>query len=270
MRAPFALILAISLVALPGCASKYGVQQTQAVYYPQCYQPIQDLRNSENTVSRNTGAGALLGAFSGAIIGLLASGGKWQGAVMGGAVGAAGGAMAGNMYGRHVQESDDNVRLANYLQNLDGDISNLNVTSAAARSSLQCYDQQFQYLLQQIKSRQISREAASQRFAEIQSGREEAIAILGNAAEYGKNLNMEYENAFNNEERQLQQAVQTARPTTQTVKKAAAIKAARNKKRVLANKTSDISSQRQAALATSSQQTREINEAFANLSDIRS
>ena len=30
-----------------GCASKYGAQMTDVHYYPDCYQPIADLRSAE-------------------------------------------------------------------------------------------------------------------------------------------------------------------------------------------------------------------------------
>ena len=32
-----------------GCASKYGAQQTDVHYYPDCYQPIADLRKAEKS-----------------------------------------------------------------------------------------------------------------------------------------------------------------------------------------------------------------------------
>lgn len=250
-----------------GCASKYGEQQTQVNYYPACYQPIQDLRGGEHNVAKNTGAGALLGAFTGAMIGLIATG-KWQGALIGGATGGVAGSMAGNAYGRYQQEKDDNVRMAGYLQNLDGDISNLDVTRAAAKSSLQCYDRAFASLLSEIKAKQISRQAAESRFGEIMNGREEAINILGNAAQYGQNLNQEYENAFNAEEQQAAK-MQTQAPAARQ-QKVQAINRARQHKQNLVRKTTQISQERQQAVNETSRQTREINEAYAALQDIRS
>lgn len=250
-----------------GCASKYGEQQTQVNYYPACYQPIQDLRSGEHNVAKNTGAGALLGAFTGAMIGLIATG-KWQGALMGGAVGGAAGSMAGNAYGRHQQQQDDNVRMAGYLQNLDGDISNLDITHAAARTSLQCYDRAFAALLAEIRAKQISRQAAQSRFGEIMSGREEAINILGNAAQYGQNLNQEYENAFNSEEQKIAENKAESSATRQ--QKSRAVSQARQRKQTLVNKTAQITRDRQEAVQATSRQTREINEAYAALQDIRS
>ncbi len=266
MRGFLSLLMIAALVLCGGCASKYGEQKTQAVYYPACYQPIQDLRSGENTVAKSTAGGALLGAFTGAMIGLITTG-KWQGAVVGAATGGVAGTMAGNAYGRKQQEKDDNIRLNSYLQDIDGDISNLDVTSAAARASLQCYDRQFNVLLSEIRAKRIAREAAEKRFAEISSGREEAIAILGNAAQYGANLNQEYENAFASEQQQLNA---TRQQPVVYQQKTAAIARAKRRKADLARKTADINLQKQQAQNDSAAQTRQINEAYAALADIRS
>lgn len=260
----FCLSAALCLSALTGCASKYGEQHTQVNYYPACYQPISDLRSNENTVGKSTAIGAGIGAASGALIGFLTTG-KWEGALVGAAVGGAGGTMVGASYGQRQKEKNDNIRLAGYLQDLDGDISNLDVTSAAARSSLQCYDKQFNVLLREIKSKQISREAAQRRFAEIQSGREEAIAILGNAYQHATNLNQQYEQAFASEEQQIQAPAKRA----SYQQNSKALNTARQRKQTLARKTTAISQEKAEAQDVSKSQMKEINEAMAELSEIR-
>lgn len=266
MRRFFAIAIIGSVFLCGGCASKYGEQQTQVNYYPACYRPIQDLRGGENTVAKNTAGGALLGAFGGAMIGLLTTG-KWQGAVMGAATGGVAGTMIGNMYGRKQQERDDNIRLASYLQDIDGDISNLDVTSAAARTSLQCYDREFQALLGEIRTRRISREAAAARFAEISNGRQEAIAILGNAAEYGRNINQEYENALASEEQNLKTPAKAK--TVAYQQNVNTINKARQRKTAITQKTTAITRDRQKAIDDSAAQTRQINEAMAALENIK-
>lgn len=271
MKRPLAmcLMLALSVAALPGCASKYGEQHTSVSYYPACYQPIKDLRENEHTVGKSTAVGAGLGAVGGALIGLLTTG-KWQGAVMGAAVGGVGGSMVGNAYGRKQQEKNDNIRLNSYLQDIDGDISNLDVASAAARSSLQCYDRQFKALIGEIKAKQIAREAAQSRYAEIQSGREEAIAILGNAAQHGENLDQEYERAFASEQQQLQSPQKMAQGKAAYQQNMRSLQAAKSRKRTLTQKTASIREERLAAQNDTSAQTRELQEAMAQLQDIRS
>lgn len=263
------LVMFFFLAATTGCASKYGEQRTSAVYYPGCYQPIADLRARENNVARNTGAGALLGAFTGAVVGLLATGGKWQGAAVGAATGGVAGTMAGNLYGRKQQERDDNIRLASYLQDIDGDISNMDITTAAARTSLQCYNSQFAVLLREIKAKQVTRQVAEARFAEIASGREEAIAILGDAAQYGQNLTAQYEQALASEEQQLAVPAKAGTAKAVTPQKKQALQAARQRNTSLSRKVSTVRQEKEQAVAETGRQTREINELYANLEDIR-
>lgn len=268
MRKSLILLFAASLLVMSGCASKYGEQRTTVNYYPACYKPINDLRENEHNVAKSTATGAVVGAASGALIGLLTTG-DWRGALMGAAVGGVGGTMVGNMYGRKQQEKDDNIRLASYLQDIDGDISNLDVTSAAARSSLQCYDREFQALLSSIRARQISREAAQQRFTEIQNGREEAIAILGNVVTQGTSLDREYEQAFASEQQQIDSPQAMAQGRAAYQQKARTLNTARQKKRAITRKVEEVRSERIQAQNTSSSQSREIQEAMAQLRELK-
>ena len=266
MRRLLALILPIPLLlsGLVGCASRYGEQKTTVNYYPGCYRPIQDLRDREHDVAKGAGGGAAVGALGGALLGLLLSGGKWQGAVAGAATGAAAGGIMGASHAQAQRERDDNKRLAAYLQNIDGDISDLDITSAAARTSLQCYDQQFALLIKDIKARTIDRETAAKRFAEISSGREEAIALLGDAAAHARNLDQQYEQAFASEEQNIarQASVQGAAKQKQ---KAQAIKVARQRKQTLTQKTAALDREKSEANQITSRQTQEINEALADI-----
>ena len=261
--------LLMSTFMLCGCASKYGAAQTTATYYPACYQPIADLRASEHSETRGTVAGGLIGALGGALVGLLASNGKWQGAAIGAAMGGAAGTMAGNAYARQQQEADNNRRMATYLQYLEGDISNLDIAQAAAKTSLQCYDRQFTQLLSSIRSRQISREAAATRYAEISSGREEAINILGETAATARNLDQKYEEAFMAEEQNLNRAAAVNANPTQVRVARSGLSTAKNRKKVLTKKTREFEQEKIHAQETSSRQTREINQALAQLEDLR-
>lgn len=240
----FFMIAVFVLPSLQGCASKYGEQRTAVNYYPACYRPIYDLRDREHSVTKSSVGGALIGALGGALIGLLGSGGKWQGAAVGAATGGAAGAITGGMYGNSQQQAEDNRRMAEYLENLNGDISHLDISAAAAKTSLQCYDKQFQALLSQIKARKISRDVAWARFREISDGREEAIAILGDAAEAGRNLERQYEQAFAQEERQVQQVEQTRPGTLGAQRQRAAINRARQRKTELTRKTGAINEEK--------------------------
>lgn len=268
MRKSIVLFCALALLALPGCASKYGEQRTQVAYYPACYRPISDLRANEYNVGKSTGIGAALGAASGALIGFLATG-RWEGAVMGGAMGGVGGSMVGNAYGTQQQQREDNIRLNNYLQQLDGDVSNLDVTAAAARTSLQCYDREFQALLNAIRAKSITREAAQKRFAEIQSGREEAIAILGDVASHGDTLERAYEQAFVSEQQQMQSPQAVTRSSPGSRERTRAVSTARQRKQEVARKTSAVREERDRAQNATRTQTQEINDALAQFSELR-
>ncbi|MBQ9451718.1 MAG: hypothetical protein IJU65_00265 [Desulfovibrio sp.] len=237
---PFSLaILTIALLA-SGCAGKYGTQTTAVNYYPACYRPIQDLRTHEHDVAKGTAGGAALGALGGAALGFLLSGGKWQGAVTGAAVGGVAGGVTGNIYASKQKEADENKRMASYLQDIDGDISNLDVVGAAARASLQCYDRQFASLIADIKAKRVTRDVAQRMYAEIASGREEAISLMGNAVTNGRNLDQQYEAAFVSEERAL-----SARRTSSSAKNGARrLRTARQQQQVLNRKVNDLAKEK--------------------------
>lgn len=263
------LVLVMALAVLPGCASKYGEKKTAVNYYPQCYAPIQDLRDREHDVAKSTAGGAAVGALGGALIGFLASGGKWQGAVAGAATGAVTGAVAGNVYASKQKEADDNKRLASYLQDIDGDISKLNVETAAARTSLQCYDRSFSALVSQIKARSIDRTAAQKRFGEITSGREEAMAILGDAISNARNLNQQYEDAFVNEERDMRSPQKAAQGRTVAKQKANAISSARKANRNLSKSISEAEQLRAQANTQNSADTQQFQALMASAEGTR-
>ena len=69
-----------------GCASKYGAQTTDVHYYPDCYQPIADLRSAEKSFNTTMVMGTTMGALLGAVIGASQTG-KAEGALAGAAIG---------------------------------------------------------------------------------------------------------------------------------------------------------------------------------------
>lgn len=165
-----------------GCTSKYGPQMTSVNYYPQCYQPISELRQDENSAGTSTAVGAGMGVLLGALIGGLATG-KAEGALVGAAAGGATGAVAGNVYGKNQQKKTDQQKLQAYLHQLDGESSNMDRASAAAKVSTKCYDKQFQQAAADFKSGKITRQDFSNRYGEIRSGLEETSRILKLTAE---------------------------------------------------------------------------------------
>lgn len=270
MRRLVALLMPVVLLTsalTAGCASKYGVQQTEATYFPACYQPIQELRDHEHDVAKSTVGGAAMGALAGALIG-LASGGKGSGALIGALGGAVAGGVAGNIWATKSQEADDNKRLASYLQDLEGDISNLDVSGAAARTALQCYDRQFALLLKDIKAKKISRAQAEREFDEISRGRGEAIAILGQTIAAGEDLNQQYQEALANEEVVIASPQRKATATaSQQKKKEKTLSTAKQRARVLTDRTASMAKEKAAAERVTAMQVSEIEQ---GLNDLRS
>ena len=249
------LTLVLAFATLPGCASKYGQQKTVVNYYPACYSPIQDLRSREHDVAKTTAGGAVVGALGGALIGLLATG-KAEGALAGGMAGGMAGAVAGNIYASKQKEADDNRRLVSYLQDMDGDISNMDIDAAAAKTSFNCYERAFQSLIAEIKERRISPEAARARYAEIRSGEEEAAAIYSDLIVRSQDLQTQYEQAFNQEERVLSSPRKMAQGNVR--QKAIALNHARGKNKVFATKKQQFSAAKSEADDTIASQDRQI------------
>lgn len=167
-----------TLFLLTGCASKYGSQITEVVYYPQCYSPIAELRADESKYRSTVGTSTVVGALLGALGGYLATG-NTKGTLVGAAAGGAAGAATGYVAAESQERSATNKRMAEYMQELDGDISNLNAIKASAKMTLQCYNKEFKQTVAAYKGKRISRSELDARYVEIRNGSTEAANILG-------------------------------------------------------------------------------------------
>lgn len=259
------LILVVALSLSPGCASKYGEQRTVVNYYPGCYAPIRDLRDREYDGAKTTAGAAVVGALGGALIGLLASDGHAAGALAGAAAGGVVGAAAGGIYASKQKERDDNIRLASYLQDMDGDISNMDLDAAAASKSYQCYEQAFKRLIADIRERRVSPTVASARYAEIRSGEEEAASIFGGLSVKSQDLQTQYEQAFIQEERALSSPQKASRGASRQA--TAQLKKARTGAQRLASKKQQFATERGRISSTMSAQDEQINSELAQLRD---
>ena len=182
------LLLAGSLL-LAGCKSNYGEPKTKVTHYPQCYQPVQQLREDENLTARSTAVGAAGGALLGALIGGLATG-KVEGALAGAVAGGATGAVAGNIYGKSEQKNRDAAYLHAYARQLGAD------AAAAAKVAGKCYDDQFRLAANLYRAGRISRLEFQDRYAEIRSGLEETAYILNDTAAVMAKRDAEYQRAL--------------------------------------------------------------------------
>ena len=141
-------LLAMTLL-LPGCAGKIGTQQTRVHYYPQCYQPIQQLREDnlreDNEVASRTSTSKA----------------------------------ATNKLKAPKMEAD--LVLAEYDRVIDATTilrEKAIRTMAATEEAARRYDQQFKQLINDYKRGAITAEERDKRYAEIRSGLQEISSIL--------------------------------------------------------------------------------------------
>lgn len=196
-RALLCLLFVFSFSQM-GCASKYGSQTTNVAHYPDCYQPINDLRKSEYRPQQTAAGGAVGGALLGALVGYLATG-KAQGAVIGAATGAVAGGAAGGIYGSQQQKAEDERQLAQYNQQLDGNITETNKATAAAKVARQCYERQFTVAANEYKGGRLTKEQFNSRYIEVTSGLQEAATILGEVNSNNRQITADYNRAMQEE-----------------------------------------------------------------------
>ncbi len=212
-------ILIISCLFFTGCASKYGEQITDVTHYPQCYAPIAELREDEAAYGRTMVTSTAVGTILGMLTGYLATG-RVEGAIGGAVAGGTTGAIAGHISASAQEEQKANARMANYMQQLEGDISGLNTITASARMALQCYDREFKTALAEYKANRISRAALDARYAEIKNGTTEVSAILGVTLDVTQQKEEAYWSAIVEEAQRQNTTVSATTASTTTVETA--------------------------------------------------
>ena len=191
-----------------GCASKYGAQTTDVHYYPDCYQPIADLRSAEKSFNTTMVMGTTMGALLGAVIGASQTG-KAEGALAGAAIGAGAGAGASYLVAKYNNERDDRVRLASYARDLNADVNSLNRVTAAGQVAYNCYSAKFRAALEDYKAKRITRAELDRRYAEIKSGLAEASAILGSTLSEADKREAEYRQVLTIEAKKASRTART-------------------------------------------------------------
>lgn len=179
------LALGAILVCLAGCASQTGLNQnTAALYYPACYQPLQDARRLDSRardVAMGAGRGLLIGTLAGLAGGAVSAlfTGNALNIVSGAAIGAAGGTVAGGVAGAMDENTaQKNALMARWNDEIEGNIEGLGFNGAAATVSIQCYDRRLKELREEIKDKIITEAVAEPRLQEIELGRQEAYQLL--------------------------------------------------------------------------------------------
>lgn len=173
------LFIALMLVALAtGCTSK-SLQQKEGdyksppqqkegdYYYPACYAPIQKQRFNSCFFSTDVLADPI------------------------------------KQIAKARQIEDENTRMATYLSDIEGSISDINSQTASAKAALQCYDKQFEILLTSVKRKKISPEKAQPLFYEILFGTNKATALLRGVGDEALDMETRYRAALATEEQEL-------------------------------------------------------------------
>lgn len=181
----------VLLVGCAGSPSSQVASTTKAEYFPQCYEPVTQLRSSDDAMSRSVAIGAVTGGLMGALGGALVDDEKRG---RNAAIGAAGGALAGGALAyynqRQQQISDDNARLASYATDINANNQNIDRNIRYASAAQSCYQQAFTQLRADRKANKISDADGRKRLAEIVSGLNETNALLAKVdGRTGENVN---------------------------------------------------------------------------------
>jgi hypothetical protein len=178
----------LASLALAGCALPGGTtvpQTTKVNYYPQCYQPVQQLRQADQQFSQTMAVNTVLGAAGGAALGGLISH-NWQGALIGAVAGGTAASAGTYAQARFQQEADDERRAYLISNDMSHDSTEMQRAVLAARQANSCYNNAFNQAASDVRRGSLSKEQARLRFAEINQGQNETAAIL---AQYGKKAN---------------------------------------------------------------------------------
>lgn len=194
MKKTVVLILACLLLS-SGCASQYGNQITEVNYYPNCYNPIGELRASEERVQTGTGAGMAVGAVMGALLGYAISGDA-KGALVGAAAGTAVGGVAGYGIAKHRENVNAEERMAAYATEVNSDISRMDIVTASATRARECYESAFYSARDDLQKNLITKEEFQARYEEIRSGLLESSQILGDLSANMTARDQEYREAL--------------------------------------------------------------------------
>ncbi|UXY50396.1 type VI secretion system-associated lipoprotein TagQ [Pseudomonas tohonis] len=183
-------------VLLTGCAgmgspSSKVAASTKAEYYPQCYQPVSQLRASDQAMTQSVATGAIAGGVLGAIAGGLSSDDHaGRNALIGAAGGALVGGAAGYYTARQQQIADDNARIASYASDIDRSSGEIDRSIKYASAAQNCYQREFANLQASRKAKTVSETEGRLRLAEIVSGLNETNALMAAVdGRAGENIN---------------------------------------------------------------------------------
>jgi len=175
IRKSLVIFVSATTLCLSGCSTvNTQVTNFKTDYYPQCYKPIVDIakdRDHSGEVAKAV-AGVFVGALIGALVG--ASSNDSKGAIAGAAIGAAAGGALGFGLAKIQSIRDQGQRLEALQQTLGQDASDLNLDQASVLSAFRCYSGEIEVIKDAVAKKEMSREEAAKRIAEIRQGLENA------------------------------------------------------------------------------------------------
>lgn len=180
-------VLILGLCALCGACAK-NTRENYVAYYPQCQQPILDMQSrgtAGGAAAKGAVGGGIVGGATGFFLGLLLNGGNAANAGIGAAVGGATGALSGGISGAMRANSgsaEENRLLARYYEQIDGDISGLDLPQAAGTVALQCYKKKLAEVEEMEKSGAFTAQSIAARKSEIEQGMAQARQLIGPSA----------------------------------------------------------------------------------------
>lgn len=194
----FVIPLVILSLIMPACMPKLpGSDQMRPEYYPQCYQPIKYLEESQDALIKRTFWGALGGTALGTLIGGLTKGSK--GALAGAIVGLLAGGVISYGAAKMFMITDDKERLRSYQIDMDVDMLNASRVEQYAMASMRCYNREFKQLLVDYKQGLRTKEEVEARYQEIRRGLIYISGILENARKELEDNSKEYREAIEKE-----------------------------------------------------------------------
>ncbi|MDR2367812.1 MAG: glycine zipper family protein [Deltaproteobacteria bacterium] len=172
-----ASVFLVTTVLATGCGSKYGPKTVKVNYYPECYRPIDDLRQAEAKLHKDMATGAAVGAITGLITG-LATTGSARGAAVGAGLGLIAGLAGSYLISSAMQEKSLRERFQAYRSSIDAQTANLNIAVRFAKQSCDCYEAAYKKLNASFQRGQIGKEEMLVRLKEIRDGNNDAIKVL--------------------------------------------------------------------------------------------
>lgn len=194
------LVLAVAgSLGLHGCATLPGQEsQVSSVprlvttdYYPNCYEPIEDLRRYDVSarMAKRQEEARIAGILAGAVLGAITKAAldrnnRGRGALLGGLAGSLIGAMATAQQDQGATEQAEQAErdradlTDKYAYYIDGDVSDMDLTLASAQKAQSCYQKAYSKLLRDKKRGRVSADEGRKRLTEIVDGLQETNELI--------------------------------------------------------------------------------------------